>query len=145
MSTRPGRLDYLDNLKILLVIGVIAVHAGITYGFDGSWYLESYEVMRDLVVGVVTVVLGVGWLFGLGLFFLMAGRLTGPAFDRKGPRAFVRGRVVRLGVPLVLYTFLVSPPLEYVDYRWNGDGTRAFWPFVRSPAATCLRSRARSR
>jgi glucans biosynthesis protein C len=34
-------------------------------------------------------------------------------------------------VPLVAYTFLVSPVLEYVDYRENEGGTGAFWPFVR--------------
>ena len=30
---RP-RMAYLDNLKILLVVGVIAMHAAITYGFE---------------------------------------------------------------------------------------------------------------
>jgi hypothetical protein len=35
------RLAYLDNLKVLLVVGVIAVDAAITYGVDGSWYLED--------------------------------------------------------------------------------------------------------
>jgi hypothetical protein len=39
-SRRPGsvpsRLAYLDNLKVLLVVGVIAVHAAITYGLGGS-------------------------------------------------------------------------------------------------------------
>jgi hypothetical protein len=79
----------------------------------------------------VTAVLGVGWLFGLGLFFLIAGRLSGPALDRKGPRRFASGRLIRLGIPLVAYTFLVSPFLEYVDYRWNGNGTDPLWPFVR--------------
>jgi glucan biosynthesis protein C len=126
-----SRLAYLDNLKILLVAGVIAMHTAITYGFDGSWYLESYDEMTGAVVDALTVVLGTGWLFGLGLFFLIAGRLTGPSLERKGPRRFTTERLVRLGVPLVAYTFLVSPVLEYVDYRENEGGTGAFWPFVR--------------
>jgi peptidoglycan/LPS O-acetylase OafA/YrhL len=42
----PQRLPYLDNLKVLLVVGVIAVHSAITYGFDGAWYLESYDKWR---------------------------------------------------------------------------------------------------
>jgi peptidoglycan/LPS O-acetylase OafA/YrhL len=82
------RLAYLDNLKILLVVGVVALHTAITYGFDGSWYLESYDEMTGAVVDALTVVLGTGWLFGLGLFFLIAGRLTGPSLDRKGPGRF---------------------------------------------------------
>jgi hypothetical protein len=81
------RLAYLDNLKILLVVGVIAVHSAVTYGFDGTWYLESYDEMARGVVDALTVVIVIGWLFGLGLFFLIAGRLSGPSLDRKGPIA----------------------------------------------------------
>ena len=124
------RFAYLDNLRVLLVVGVIAMHAAITYGLDGSWYLESYEQMAGVVVAAVTIVLGVGWLFGLGLFFLIAGRLSGPSLERKGAGRFARERLVRLGLPLLGYTLLVSPFLEYVDYRFNGHGEEALWPFV---------------
>jgi glucans biosynthesis protein C len=123
------RLSYLDNLKVLLVVGVIAVHTAVTYGFDGSWYLESYDEMAGGLVDVLTVVIGIGWLFGLGLFFLIAGRLSAPSLDRKGPGRFARERLVRLGAPLLAYTLLVSPALEYVDYRENQGGTGGFWSF----------------
>jgi len=107
------------------------MHAAITYGLDGSWYLESYDQMADRLVGAITMLLGIGWLFGLGLFFLIAGRMTSPSLARKGPGPFVKDRLVRLGIPLVAYTLLVSPFLEYVSYRENDGGTQALWPFVR--------------
>ena len=81
------RLAYLDNLKILLVVGVITVHAAITYGFDGSWYLESYDEMASGVVGVLTAILGVGWLFGL----------LGPHGARSRHRHLPGKRVLRAG------------------------------------------------
>jgi glucan biosynthesis protein C len=127
---RP-RMAYLDNLKILLVVGVIAMHAAITYGFDGAWYLESYDVMASAVVDALTVLLGTGWLFGLGLFFLIAGRLSAPSLERKGARRLAADRLVRLGLPVVAYTLLISPFLEYVQYREGEGGTAALWPFVR--------------
>lgn len=126
-----ARLAYLDTLKVLLVVGVIAMHTAITYGLDGSWYLESYDEMSPGVVDVVTASLGVGWLFGLGLFFLIAGRLSAPSLERKGPRLFAKDRLIRLGIPLAVYTLLVSPFLEYVAYRENEHGSEALWPFVR--------------
>jgi hypothetical protein len=104
-----SRWPYLDNLKILLVVGVIAVHTAVTYGFDGTWYLECYDEMARGLVDAVTVVVVIGWLFGLGLFFLIAGRLTSPSLDRKGPGRFARERLIRLGVPVLAYTLLVSP------------------------------------
>jgi len=126
-----ARLAYLDTVKVLLVIGVIAMHSAITYGLDGSWYLESYDEMSAALVDLMTALLGVGWLFGLGLFFLIAGRLSAPSLDRKGPWRFAKDRLIRLGIPLALYTLLVSPLLEYVAYRENDHGTRPLWPFVR--------------
>jgi hypothetical protein len=126
-----SRLAYLDALKVILVVGVIAMHSAITYGLDGSWYLESYDEMSGPVVGAVTILLGTGWLFGLGLFFLIAGRMTSPSLERKGPSRFVKERFLRLGVPLAIYTLLVSPVLEYVAYRENDGGTDALWPFAR--------------
>lgn len=123
------RLAYLDNLKILLVVGVIAVHSAVTYGFDGTWYLESYDEMARGVVDALTVVIVIGWLFGLGLFFLIAGRLSGPSLDRKGPGRFARERLIRLGAPVLAYTLLVSPALEYFDYRENEGGRSGFWSF----------------
>jgi hypothetical protein len=125
------RLAYLDDLKVALVVGVIAVHTAVTYGLDGSWYLESYDKLPDAVAVAAAIVLGTGWLFGLGLFFMIAGRLSAPSLERKGPGRFVRDRLVRLGIPLAGYTLLVSPFLEYVDHRWNGGGEQALWPFVR--------------
>jgi glucans biosynthesis protein C len=123
------RLPYLDNLRVLLVVGVIAVHSAVTYGFDGSWYLESYDELASGLVDALTVVIVIGWLFGLGLFFLIAGRLSGPSLDRKGPARFARERLIRLGAPVLAYTLIVSPALEYVAYRENDAGTEGFWPF----------------
>jgi glucan biosynthesis protein C len=125
------RLPYLDNLKVLLVVGVIAVHSAVTYGFDGTWYLESYDEMAGGLVDALTVVIVIGWLFGLGLFFLIAGRLSGPSLDGKGPRRFARERLIRLGAPVLAYTLVVSPALEYFDYRENEGGTGGFWSFFR--------------
>lgn len=123
------RLAYLDNLKILLVVGVIAVHTAVTYGFDGTWYLESYDEMAGGLVDALTVVVVTGWLFGLGLFFLIAGRLSGPSLDRNGPGRFARERLIRLGTPVLAYTLLVSPALEYFAYLENEGGTAGFWSF----------------
>jgi fucose 4-O-acetylase-like acetyltransferase len=124
------RLAYLDNIKVLLVVGVIALHAAITYGFSGAWYLESYDELPDALLTPLTVVLAIGALFGLGLFFLIAGALTGPSLDRHGPGPFARERLLRLGLPIVAYTLLVSPFMEYADHRVNEDGRQALLPFL---------------
>jgi hypothetical protein len=132
-----GRLAYLDNLKVLLVVGVIAVHSAITYGVDGAWYLEDYDSMADVSVGVLTVFVAVGFLFGLGAFFLIAGRLSGPSLDRKGPARFVGDRLVRLGIPVLFYVLMIAPVMEYVKARDEGadQGFLSFaWDQLADPA-----------
>jgi fucose 4-O-acetylase-like acetyltransferase len=110
-----ARRAYLDNLKVLLVAGVIVGHIFITYGDIGSWaYHEPSTNKAFLIPGALFVVLGS--LFAMGLFFLLAGLLTPRPLARKGPAGFLKDRVARLGPPF-LFLLLVFPVV-----RWIGDG-----------------------
>ena len=124
-----SRLAYLDNMKILLVVGVVAVHCAVTYGFDGTWYLESYDEMAGGLVDALTVVIVIGWLFGLGLFFLIAGRLSGPSLDRKGPARFARERAIRLGAPVLAYMRWSARRSSTSTTARTRVGRGGFWSF----------------
>jgi peptidoglycan/LPS O-acetylase OafA/YrhL len=45
----------------------------------------------------------------MGAFFLLAGYFAPGSYDRKGAGSFVKGKLLRLGVPLVLYFFVLNP------------------------------------
>jgi glucans biosynthesis protein C len=124
------RSAYLDKLKVLLVVGVIAVHTAIVYGVTGSFYLEDYESIAETTAAVLTTFIAVGFLFGVGAFFLIAGRLSGPSLERKGSWGFVRDRLVRLGIPVVFYVVVVAPVMEYVKSSAAG-GAEGFLTFAR--------------
>jgi hypothetical protein len=119
MRISPGlrpRRAYLDNLKVVLVALVILGHAFITYGDIGSWvYREESENEAYLIVAAVVVSLGS--LFAMGLFFLVAGLLTPGPLQRKGPAGFVRDRAIRLGVPFLAYLLLVYPLAKWAGER----------------------------
>jgi hypothetical protein len=119
---RPGspepaeRLVYLDNLKTLLIAGIIAAHAIMGYADFGSWtYQDVREVSLSPVVETIFVVIvaSLGGLFLMALFFLVSGLLTEDSLTRKGPRLFVRDRLLRLGIPFTFYTLVVWPLLEW--------------------------------
>jgi peptidoglycan/LPS O-acetylase OafA/YrhL len=110
------RLAYLDNLKTLLIAGIIAAHALQGYAEFGSWtYQDVREVSLSPVAETIVVILLVsfGGLFLMGLFFLISGLLTQDSLARKGPSRFISDRVLRLGVPFAAYTLVVWPLLEY--------------------------------
>lgn len=52
------------------------------------------------------------------MLFLVAGLLTRPSVDRKGPGRFAADRLLRLGVPFVVFALLLWPLLEYALLRW---------------------------
>ena len=117
-SRPPGgeRLFYLDNLKALLISGIIAAHAVMGYADFGSWsYQDVQEVTLSPVVETLFVVVSItlGGLFLMGLFFLLSGLMTHDSLARKGPARFVSDRLLRLGIPFAVYTLLVWPLLEF--------------------------------
>jgi glucan biosynthesis protein C len=116
-APRTARLLYLDNLKVVLIGSIIALHAVLGYaGIVEAWtYSGVRETTLDPVVEMVLVVgLGPFGFFLIALLFLVAGLLTPAAHGRKGGRQFVSDRLLRLGVPFVLYVFLVQPTLVYL-------------------------------
>ncbi len=44
----------------------------------------------------------------MGAFFLLAGYFTPGSFDRKGSDSFLKGRLLRLGIPLIIFYFVLS-------------------------------------
>jgi surface polysaccharide O-acyltransferase-like enzyme len=121
------RLLFLDNLRILLICGVLVVHLNDTYGAIGDW--EYRDPVTNLLTGILLTTLnGILMACGMGIFFLIAGYFTPGSYDRKGPRAFVQGRLVRLGLPVLLYDLLIQPLVAY----FAGGLPGSYWSFYGS-------------
>lgn len=115
VASGAKRLPYLDNMRIVLIAGVIVGHAVITYGALGSWvYLEQSHTSP--LMAPLSVLMQIAWLFAVGLFFLISGLLTPASLARKGYGGFVRDRLIRLGIPLVAFVLVVMPIVRYSVY-----------------------------
>ena len=107
------RVEYLDRIKVVLTVMVIAVHAAITYGSEGGWYFT--EATDDVFAIVpLTLLSAVSQSFFMSLFFFIAAYFTPSSFDRKGPIRFLRNRLIRLGIPCLLFAFAVGPLTSYM-------------------------------
>jgi fucose 4-O-acetylase-like acetyltransferase len=134
-----SRLAYADNLKVVLGAGVIVAHATMAWTGLDTWVLTEPSVGEPLKTVLVLAEL-VGALFGMALFFLIAGAFTPASVVRKGLARFLADRTVRLGVPTVFFALVLSPLVEYVDsdnVGWDrGFGAfvlRTWWPPVPGP------------
>jgi fucose 4-O-acetylase-like acetyltransferase len=45
----------------------------------------------------------------MGVLFLISGYVSPGSLDRKGPRRFVTDRLIRLGIPLLVFFFVLNP------------------------------------
>jgi hypothetical protein len=116
------RLHFIDNIRWFIIILVVVLHAGVTYSNIGHWY---YREPADL--GVVTYVLFLMFLtftqaYSMGLLFLIAGYFVPGSFDRKGFARFLRDRMVRLGIPTLIYMLFIQTAIIYylLAFQWKG-------------------------
>ena len=108
---QTSRLFFIDHLRAALVILVVLHHLALVYGgIPPFYYLEPPDPTNDLVAGLVFfafVLFNQAWF--MGAFFLIAGYFTPGSFDRKGAGTFFKDRLLRLGIPLVFFYFVLSP------------------------------------
>ncbi|WP_345891479.1 acyltransferase family protein [Burkholderia sp. Ax-1735] len=58
---------------------------------------------------LLTLFCAINQAFFMGLFFFLAGYHTPPSIDRKGAARFLADRLLRLGLPLLVYGLLIGP------------------------------------
>jgi surface polysaccharide O-acyltransferase-like enzyme len=106
-SAKPRtRLFYLDNLRIYLTITVILFHAGLAYGGPGNWSVRdpAMDEISPIFLGVFNAFTATYFMSG---FFLLAGYFTPRSLERKGGRKFLIDRLIRLGIPILVYTTVI--------------------------------------
>ena len=110
---REARLGYLDNLRWTMIVLVVAFHTAITYSHIGAWYYSDPKPVGQ-VSSLVFLTFEVHCqAFFMGILFLLAGYFVPGAFDRKGFRRFMADRFVRLGLPSLIYIFVLQPGLMH--------------------------------
>ena len=123
------RYKYLDTIRAILITLVIALHTAITYGASGSWtYVDPNQ--SEFASILLTLVTGTVQAFSLGLYFFISGYFTPGPYDKKGLLKFWKDRLIRLGIPLIVYTFALSRIPVYFAERAYGNVTTSFWEFA---------------
>ncbi|MCO1654845.1 acyltransferase family protein [Pseudonocardia humida] len=107
-----GRLHHVDNLRIALTALVVLHHAAVTYSTIPLWYYK--EATTDSSAMLLDIFVVLNQSFFMGAFFLIAGLFVPGSHDRKGAGRFLAERLLRLGVPLLVW-LLVLRPLVTID------------------------------
>lgn len=93
----PGkRLHFADNLRTWMVILVVLQHIALLYN---TLYL--FMMLNSA--------------YFMGLLFLLSGYFSPGSFERKGARQFLKDRLLRLGIPTLVYVFVLNPITVWVQ------------------------------
>lgn len=108
---KATRLTFVDHLRAALVILVVLHHVALVYGgIQPFYYLEPPASLAGFVVPMIFVLMNQAWF--MGAFFLLAGYFTPGSYDHKGSGSFLKDRLIRLGIPLVVWIFVLNPVSE---------------------------------
>ncbi len=136
-SSRNGGLD---ALRAALTALVVLHHTALTYGGIGAWFYREIDPGASASSLLLTLFCTVNQAFFMGLFFLIAGYFTPGAVDRHGVAGFLRERLTRLGLPLLVFGFLIGPATVALAATARGYGFfPALWavwshnPFIPGP------------
>jgi len=115
-AEKASRLFYIDHLRSALIVLVVLHHVALVYGasLEGYYYVEP-PFTSPLTFKALLLFAVVNQAWFMGAFFLLAGYFTPGSFDRKGLGAFLKDRLLRLGIPLVVFYFVLSP-IAFIGY-----------------------------
>lgn len=145
----------IGNLRAFVTLMVLAQHAMLAYhpfapAPEASLALEprswlAFPIVDSQRSSAFLVMLSFNDIFGMSLMFFLSGLFVWPSQERKGSRAFLRGRFVRLGVPFLVAATLLTPLAYYPSYLvrsadpslsgfWDEWFAMGIWPGAAGPA-----------
>lgn len=113
-SPTPRRLHGLDALRAGALLLGIVLHALMPFMPGGGWLVVDTQPFATAFPMVAVI-----HLLRMMLFLLLAGFFGRMVVHRKGVGAFVRDRLLRIGLPLVAFWPVAVLPLGLIAAFWS--------------------------
>jgi len=121
-STFSDRIFFLDNIRYLMVLLVVVLHAAASYSFYTTWWTVNDE--NSIFFDYIFRTLGV---FLMPVLFFIAGYFVLPSLHKKGTWHFIKSKFKRLGIPWLIGVMLLGPVEVYIyNYSRRAD-VLDFW------------------
>jgi glucan biosynthesis protein C len=116
---------FLDNLRYLLVLLVVVLHATFAYSKFVPWW--CVKELSDSTVIFDTLLLLLNIFLMPSLFFI-AGYFATPSYLKNGASVFISKKIKRLGLPLLIAIPIISPTFSYIySFKSIEISAAAFW------------------
>ncbi len=124
-----NKLSYIDNIKVLLTILVVLHHTFIAYSTSEGWYYTEQTNLLGARIPM-TMFISINQSFFMGYFFMLAAYFTSSSYSRKGASKFTKDRLVRLGIPILFNSFILSPFISYLVYYFAKEQHISYFEYL---------------
>ena len=101
------RLVFLDQIKAIMIALVIATHTILV----GTLFSTDLKQIIESAPNYEAISFWFGWIcntFYMNILFLISGYLVPGSVHKRGVANYARQRLLRLGIPLIIATFLLN-------------------------------------
>ena len=112
------RLYYIDWLRVLVVLSLISYHSALTYTGLGDIYIRT-PLHNAGVLPFLLITVPLRGFF-MTLLFFVSGIAAYYSFKYRGKNQFIRERIRKIFVPLILGTLILCPVQAYFKALYNG-------------------------
>jgi peptidoglycan/LPS O-acetylase OafA/YrhL len=131
LDSDASRDAWVDVLRGLVALLVVAHHTALMYGAIGAWFWHERTPDNSLSSLLLTFFCTLNQAWFMGLFFLLAGTYVPASLARKGVFRFLLDRSQRLGIPLLIFGYLLGPLTIALAFTSKGfpmqDTLMALW------------------
>lgn len=104
-----SRVVYIDQIKVFLTCMVVVHHAGQAYGNTGGVWIVIESPKLDYLRSLFFF----NAAYMMGFYFFISAYFMFFSLKRKSAQKFLEDRFVKLGIPLIVFTFFIFTPLHY--------------------------------
>jgi hypothetical protein len=110
-----NRIIFLDNIRSLVIILVLILHSGASYGTG----VDFWPFHDNNPNGIIDFFMFLCDVFLMAIMFFVAGYFVLADLLKKSLWGFVKSKFKRLGLPWIVITATVLPVLDYIHYLAN--------------------------
>jgi surface polysaccharide O-acyltransferase-like enzyme len=124
-ARKQARRPELDALRLLVIFGLIPIHAAYIFTDLFDYYVRSPEPNMAFTVVVIAAA-----LWAMPLLFVTSGMTLSYALRKRTPGAFIVERTKRLLVPFIFGVVVVIPPMTYIELLAKPGEHPSYWSFL---------------
>lgn len=125
LRTSRQRTIFMDKIRYSMVLAVVVVHGACSFASIIPWWSVRDPVQNQLF-DLLIIVLDI---FLMPVLYFVAGYFALPSLLRHGVKGFIRVKLKRLGLPLVLLGLFFLPVITYIGHLGRAGESTGFLPY----------------